>query len=336
MNPKTVVIAEAGVNHNGNIRIAKQLVDVAALAGADYVKFQTFSADRLVTRTASKAGYQKAGTDSVESQYEMLKSLELSNEMHIQLIDHCESSGIKFLSTGFDIESVDYLVSLGQKLIKIPSGEITNLPYLRHIGGLGRQIILSTGMSTMQEIGEALAILEEAGSTRDQITVLHCTTEYPTPMVEVNLLAMQSIADAFGVNIGYSDHTLGIEVSIAAVSLGAKVIEKHFTIDRDFAGPDHKASLVPEELASLVRAIRNVELSLGTGDKIPTKSESLNISLARKKIVALTKINVGDILTTENLTVKRSGDGLSAMLWDEVLGQISKYELEPDDALRID
>ena len=247
MANRTLIIAEAGVNHNGDLELAKQLIDVAANAGADYVKFQTFSADRIVSRSALKAEYQQKTTDASETQYEMLKRLELSHEMHLELIKHCEKQSIKFLSTGFDIESVEFLVGLGIDLIKIPSGEITNLPYLRFIGSLGLPVILSSGMSTMDEIGDALKILESAGLSRSQVTVLHCTTEYPTPMVDVNLRALNSINKTFGVIVGYSDHTVGIEVSIAAVALGACVIEKHFTLDRLLLGPDHKASLEPNE-----------------------------------------------------------------------------------------
>ena len=335
MNQRTVVIAEAGVNHNGDISIAKQLIDAAALAGADYVKFQTFSAERIVTHTAGKAGYQKQTTDASESQYEMLKNLELSDEMHDQLISHCISRGIQFLSTGFDIESVDFLLSLGQKLIKIPSGEITNLPLLRHIGGFGFPIILSTGMSTIQEIGDALAILESAGALRSQTTVLHCTSEYPAPMNEVNLRAMRGIADTFGVDVGYSDHTLGIEVSIAAVSLGAKVIEKHFTLDRNLPGPDHKASLDPVELIEMIKAIRNIEVALGDGIKCPTSSERKNLSAARKSIVAKCKIELGETFSNRNLDVKRSGDGVSPMNWDLIVGQKASREYQINEMIEM-
>lgn len=335
MNQRTVVIAEAGVNHNGDISIAKQLVDAAALAGADYVKFQTFSAERMVTPTAGKAGYQKQTTDASESQYEMLKKLELSDEMHLQLISHCGSRGIQFLSTGFDIESVDFLLSLGQKIIKVPSGEITNLPLLRHIGGFGFPIILSTGMSTIQEIGEALVILESVGASRSQITVLHCTSEYPTPMNEVNLRAMRSIADTFGVDVGYSDHTLGIEVSIAAVSLGAKVIEKHFTLDRNLPGPDHKASLEPVELIEMIRAIRNIEVALGDGIKCPVFSELKNLSAARRSIVAKCKIELGETFSNRNLDVKRPGDGVSPMNWDLIVGQKASREYQINEMIEM-
>jgi len=330
---RTLIIAEAGVNHNGDLELAKQLIDVAARAGADYVKFQTFSADRIVSQSASKAEYQQQVTDASETQYEMLKRLELSNEMHLELIKHCEEQSIKFLSTGFDIESVELLVGLGIDLIKIPSGEITNLPYLRFIGSLGLPVILSTGMSTMDEIGNALTIIEGAGLGRSQITVLHCTTEYPTPMVEVNLRALNSINNTFGVIVGYSDHTVGMEVSIAAVALGASVIEKHFTLDRSLPGPDHKASLEPNELIAMVKAIRNIEDSLGSGIKEPALSEIKNLRIARKSIMAKQQITKGEVLSTSNLIVKRPGDGISPMYWDQLVGQIATRGYLPDEMI---
>jgi N,N'-diacetyllegionaminate synthase len=330
---RTLIIAEAGVNHNGDLELAKQLIDVAAKAGADYVKFQTFSADRIVSRSASKADYQQQATGASETQYEMLKRLELSHEMHLELIKHCEMQSIKFLSTGFDIESVELLVDLGIDLIKIPSGEITNLPCLRFIGSLGLPVILSSGMSTMKEIGDALLILEQTGLRRDQITVLHCTTEYPAPMSEVNLRAMNNICTTFGVAVGYSDHTVGIEVSIAAVALGASVIEKHFTIDRSLPGPDHRASLEPNELIAMVKAIRNVEVALGSDVKEPTISEIKNIRIVRKSILAGRKIEVGEILSASNLVVKRPGDGVSPMHWDQLIGQIASRNYLPDEMI---
>ena len=333
MPNRTLIIAEAGVNHNGDIKLAKQLIDVAADCGADYVKFQTFSADRIVTKSADKAEYQKQSFDSSESQFEMLKRLELSVEMHLELIEHCKHKSIKFLSTGFDIQSVDLLVGLGLNLVKIPSGEITNLPLLRHIGSLDLPVILSSGMSTMKEIGDALLILEQTGLRRDQITVLHCTTEYPAPMSEVNLRAMNNICATFGVAVGYSDHTVGIEVSIAAVALGASVIEKHFTIDRSLPGPDHRASLEPNELIAMVKAIRNVEVALGSDVKEPTISEIKNIRIARKSILAGRKIEVGEILSASNLVVKRPGDGVSPMHWDRLIGQIASREYLPDEKI---
>ena len=330
---RTVIIAEAGVNHNGDIEIAKQLIDVAAEAGADYVKFQTFNADRIVTRSAVKAEYQQKSAKSSETQYEMLKKLELSFEMHKELISHCEQKSIKFLSTGFDTESIDMLIELGQQLIKIPSGEITNLPFLRHIGSLRLPVILSSGMSTMDEIGSALSILYEGGLSRNQITVLHCTTEYPTPMDEVNLRAMKSIATRFGVAVGYSDHTLGIEVSIAAVALGSAVIEKHFTIDRLLPGPDHKASLEPIELTELVRAIRNIEVSLGSETKVPTVGEVKNRCVVRKSILAGKAIKAGEVFSESNLVVKRPGDGISPMRWDQLIGKIAIRDYSADEKI---
>lgn len=333
MANRTLIIAEAGVNHNGDLALAKQLIDIAAEAGADYVKFQTFTADRIVSRSASKAEYQQQATDASETQYEMLKRLELSHAMHLELIKHCEKQSIKFLSTGFDKESVELLVDLGIDLIKIPSGEITNLPYLRFIGSLGLPVILSSGMSTMDEIGDALVILEGAGLGRSRVTVLHCTTEYPTPMVEVNLRAITSISNTFGVVVGYSDHTVGIEVSIAAVALGASVIEKHFTLDRSLPGPDHKASLEPNELIEMVKAIRNIEHSLGSGVKEPALSEIKNLRIARKSIMAKQQIAKGEVLSTSNLIVKRPGDGISPMNWDLLVGQIASRDYLPDEMI---
>jgi N,N'-diacetyllegionaminate synthase len=333
MTIRTIIIAEAGVNHNGDLELAKQLIDVAAKAGADYVKFQTFSSDRMVSKSAPKAEYQQQVTDASETQYEMLKRLELSNEMHLNLIKHCEGKSIRFLSTGFDIKSVDLLIELGIDLIKIPSGEITNLPYLRYIGSLGLPVILSTGMSTMDEIGNALTVFEGSGLSRSQITVLHCTTEYPTPMNEVNLRAIDSIRNTFGVDVGYSDHTVGIEVSIAAVALGASVIEKHFTLDRSLPGPDHKASLEPNELIAMVKAIRNIEDSLGSGIKEPALSEIKNLRIARKSIMAKQRIEKGEVFSTSNLIVKRPGNGISPMHWDQLLGQIASRDYLPDEMI---
>ena len=335
MANRTLIIAEAGVNHNGDIELAKQLIDVAADAGADYVKFQTFSADRIVTNSADKAEYQKRSSDPSESQYEMLKRLELSVGMHIELIKHCEKKSIRFLSTGFDIQSIGLLVGLGLSLVKIPSGEITNLPLLRHIGALQLPVILSSGMSTMSEIGDALLILEQAGLSRARITVLHCTTEYPTPMSEVNLRSMNSIRNTFGVAVGYSDHTSGIEVSIAAVALGACVIEKHFTLDKSLPGPDHKASLEPIELIAMVNAIRNVEVSLGSEIKAPTIGEIKNIHFARKSVLASQKIEKGEIFSVSNLVVKRPGGGISPMLWDQLIGQPASRAYFPDEMIEL-
>jgi len=333
MTQRTLIIAEAGVNHNGDLDTAKKLIDVAAKAGADLVKFQTFSADRQVTHTAKKAYYQTKSTDGNESQHEMLRRLELTPAMHRELIAHCALRKIGFFSTGFDIESVDLLVSLGQNQFKIPSGEFTNLPYLRHIGQLGKPVILSTGMATLGEIEDAIEVLEQAGTSHTKLIVLHCTTEYPTPMAEVNLRAMQSIQKAFGVEVGYSDHTPGIEVAIAAVALGATVIEKHFTLDRNLSGPDHKASLEPLELKAMVTAIRNIEIALGDGIKRLTLSEVKNKPVARKSLIASQPIKVGEVFSTKNITTKRPGTGISPMRWDEFMGQIALQEYDEDDLI---
>ncbi len=330
-----LIIAEAGVNHNGDIARAKRLIDAAAEAGADLVKFQTFNADRLVTRTVAKADYQTQTTDGAETQHAMLRRLELSPNMHDELIAHCAERRIGFLSTGFDIESVNLLSGLGQNLFKIPSGEITNLPYLRHIGRLGKEVILSTGMATLGEVEAAIEVLETAGTPRSRITVLHCTTEYPTPMNEVNLRAMQTLRTAFGVRVGYSDHTPGIEVAIAAVALGATAIEKHFTLDRSLPGPDHQASLEPQELKAMVVAIRNIEQALGDGIKRITPSEARNKPVVRKSIVASRDIRAGEIFSNENLTTKRPGTGISPMRWDEVIGQRSPFDFSQDELIQL-
>ena len=333
MTSRTLIIAEAGVNHNGDLALARQLIDVAAVAGADLVKFQTFTADRLATRTAQKADYQNRTTTSTESQHEMLSRLELTDAMHHELIAHCATRKIDFFSTGFDIESVDLLVRHGQNHFKIPSGEITNLPYLRHIGRLGKSVILSTGMANLGEIEAAIDALEAAGTPRAMLTVLHCTTEYPTPMAEVNLRAMLSIHAAFGVAVGYSDHTQGIEVAIAAVAMGATVIEKHFTLDRNLPGPDHKASLEPAELNALVAAIRNIEVALGDGIKRLTTSEARNRPVVRKSLVASRAIKSGALFTAENITAKRPATGISPMRWDEVIGKTALRDFGPDELI---
>lgn len=332
---KTLIIAEAGVNHNGDLALARQLIDVASEADADLVKFQTFSADRLVTTHAGKADYQTRTTDSGESQLAMLRRLELTRDMHQALVVHCRSRGIKFLSTGFDRESIELLVELDVEYFKIPSGEITNLPYLRHVGHYGKPVILSTGMAKLGEIEAALEVLEQAGTPRGRITVLHCNTEYPTPMADVNLRAMLTIRDAFGVAVGYSDHTVGIEVAIAAVALGATVIEKHFTLDRNLPGPDHKASLEPNELKAMVAAIRNIEQALGDGIKQPTASEAKNKPFARKSLVAARAIRAGEVFSETNLAVKRPGTGLSPMRWDEVLGRKAPRDFAPDEFIEL-
>ena len=335
MIKRTLIIAEAGVNHNGDIELAKQLIDAAAQAGADLVKFQTFNASRQVTRIAKKADYQNQTTDDNESQHDMLQRLELTEAMHLEIMAHCATRKIGFFSTGFDIESVDLLLSLGQDHFKIPSGEITNLPYLRHIGKFGKNTILSTGMATLGDIEAAIDVLEWAGTPRNSITVLHCTTEYPTPMAEVNLRAMQSIQTAFDVAVGYSDHTQGIEVATAAVALGATVIEKHFTLDRTLPGPDHQASLEPAELKAMVHAIRNIEAALGDGIKRLTPSEVRNKPIARKSLVASQGIKAGEIFTAINVTTKRPGTGISPMRWDEVLGHVAKRDFVSDELIEL-
>lgn len=335
MKTRVLIIAEAGVNHNGSLEMAKKLIDVAAEAGADYVKFQTFKADRLVSRKAKKAEYQEKNiNDGDDSQYNMLKKLELSDSMHTELIAYCAYRNIKFLSSGFDEESIDYLDSLGINLFKIPSGEITNKPYLQHIARKGKDVILSTGMADLDEIGDALNVFINEGLTKEQITILHCNTEYPTPMEDVNLHAMDTIQKAYEVAIGYSDHTRGIEVAIAAVALGAKVIEKHFTLDRNLPGPDHKASLEPGELKSMVRAIRNIELAIsGNGLKVPSKSERPNIAVARKSIHLQYDLKAGTILRYEHLIMKRPGDGISPMQIDIILGKMLAADLTADHKL---
>ena len=335
MKKSTLIIAEAGVNHNGDIALAKNLIDAAADAGADLIKFQTFSADRLVTRQAKKAGYQSEATGNVETQYQMLSHLELSASMHHELIAYCATRNIGFFSTGFDIESVNFLMSLGIKYFKIPSGEITNLPYLRHIGQFSKPVIISTGMATMGDIEAAIDVLEQAGTARSLITVLHCTTEYPTPMTEVNLRAMKSMEVAFGVAVGYSDHTAGIEVAIAAAALGATVIEKHFTLDRNLPGPDHKASLEPDELKAMVSAIRNIEIALGDGIKRLTPSEALNKPVARKSLVAIKDIKVGEVFSVENVSAKRPGTGLSPMTWDSLMGRKAARDFLVDELIEL-
>tara|TARA_B110000459_G_scaffold51651_1_gene57542 strand:- start:2790 stop:3785 length:996 start_codon:yes stop_codon:yes gene_type:complete len=328
----TLIIAEAGVNHNGDINLAKKLIDVASEAGVDYVKFQTFKAENLVQRNAKKASYQIDNTDNAGSQFTMLKKLELSNENHNILIEYCKLKNVKFLSTAFDFESMDFLKNK-LDFYKIPSGEITNLPYLEKVAKLGLPVVMSTGMANMQEVREAFEVLLKNGLMKEEITILHCNTEYPTPMEDVNLTAMLSIEKELGVKIGYSDHTLGIEVPIAAVAMGATVIEKHFTLDRNMEGPDHKASLEPGELTAMVTAIRNIELALGDGIKKPSKSEQKNILIARKSIVAIDDIKKGDIFTEENISVKRPGNGISAMKWHDVLGAISDKNYIEDELI---
>ncbi len=332
---KTLIIAEAGVNHNGDLALARQLIDAAVDAGADMIKFQTFNADRLVTNQAPKADYQNQSSDAGESQHAMIRRLELTRDMHEALITHCESRGIQFFSTGFDLESIDMLLELGLDSFKIPSGEITNLPYLRHLGRCNKPVMLSTGMSTLGEIEAALDVLEQAGTPRSLITVLHCNTEYPTPIADVNLSAMITIRNAFGVAVGYSDHTSGIEVAIAAVALGATVIEKHFTLDRNLPGPDHKASLEPEELKAMVAAIRNIEQALGDGIKRPSASEAKNKPVARKSMVAACAIRAGEVFSEINLAVKRPGTGISPMRWDELMGRKAPRDFAADELIEL-
>lgn len=331
---RTLIIAEAGVNHNGDLDLARQLVDVAADAGADLVKFQTFRADRLATRDARKADYQASATGGEETQHAMLKRLELSESDHHVLIAHCAARQIGFFSTGFDTDCVDMLVRLGADRFKVPSGEITNLPYLRHIGAMGRPVILSTGMATLGDIEAALQALESAGTPRSAITVLHCNTDYPTPAHEVNLRAMQNIGQSFGVQVGYSDHTNGIEIAIAAVALGASVIEKHFTLSRSLPGPDHQASLEPAELKAMVLAIRNIEAALGDGIKRPSPNEQKNRAIARKSLVAGRAIRAGELFSPDNLAVKRPGTGISPMRWDDYIGRPSPRDYAADELIQ--
>lgn len=329
------IIAEAGVNHNGSVDIAKRLVKAAKEAGADAVKFQTFKAESLLVSTAPKAAYQLEKTARGESQFEMIKGLELSEDDHRELMESCESEGITFLSTPFDLESIDLLNSLGLSIFKIPSGEITNLPYLRKVGGLRKRVILSTGMSTLAEIESALQVLSSSGTVKSNITVLHAITEYPAPMEEVNLRAMITIRDEFGVAVGYSDHTQGIEVALGAAALGAQVIEKHLTLDRSMEGPDHSASIEPGEFKAMVDAIRNIELALGALEKKPSPCEAKNILIVRKSIVAAVDISSGEIFTEDNLAVKRPATGISPMLWDSVVGEEAKRDFKRDEEIEL-
>jgi len=331
---RTFIIAEAGVNHNGSLEIAKKMITAAVEAGVDAVKFQTFRAVQLVSKYAQKAEYQSKATGVDESQLEMIKKLELDAAAHRILIDYCKKNNIRFLSTPFDLESIDLLNRMALELFKIPSGEITNLPYLRKIGALKKRLILSTGMADLGEIEDALDVISEAGTPLDNITVLHCNTEYPTPFEDVNIKAMLTIKHAFpGVAVGYSDHTIGIEVPIAAVAMGATIIEKHFTLDKNMEGPDHKASLEPDELKAMVTAIRNIEKALGNGIKKPSPSELKNKPIARKSIVAARNIRKGESFTEENLTAKRPGTGISPMRWDEIIGQIAQKDYEEDELI---
>jgi N,N'-diacetyllegionaminate synthase len=332
---RTFIIAEAGVNHNGSPELAKRLIDVAADAGADAVKFQTFKADKLVSKSAQKAEYQKQGAFAGESQYEMIRKLELDENAHRELIHYCNDKQIMFLSTPFDHDSINMLNDFGMPIFKIPSGEITNLPHLRHIGSLGKEVILSTGMADSGEIENALDVLIQAGASKEKITVLHATTEYPCPVEDVNLCAMQTIQATFGVKVGYSDHTQSFEVSIAAVAMGACVIEKHFTLDRAMEGPDHKASLESGELKTMVTAIRNIELALGDGVKRPTPGEAKNKSVARKSLLASQAIKAGEIFSAQNITAKRPGTGISPMRWDEIIGCTAPRDFAADELIEL-
>jgi len=334
-NGKTLIIAEAGVNHNGDIELAKRLIGVAADAGADIVKFQTFCADRLVTKSAAKADYQVTSTSAEESQHEMLRRLELSPVMHEVLMAHCAKRNIEFMSTAFDEQSVDLLSGYGLKRFKIPSGEITNLAYLRHIAKVAGEVIISTGMSTLDEIGAAIAVFEANSVPRKLITVLHCTTEYPAPFNDVNLRAMQTIRETFGVRIGYSDHTIGIEIPIAAVALGACIIEKHFTLDKTLPGPDHQASLAPAELKAMIVAIRGIESAMGNGVKEPSPAETKNLRIVRKSLVAVRAIKAGEMFSVENIGAKRPGTGISPMRLDEVLGRSAPHSFAADELIKL-
>jgi N,N'-diacetyllegionaminate synthase len=335
---KVIIIAEAGVNHNGDMILAKKLIDVAVDAGVDYVKFQTFKSENLVSTNAKKAEYQINNTqNSSENQLQMLKKLELTHLQHEELIAYCNERKISFFSTAFDLESLVFLGELGIKMVKIPSGEITNLPYLKKAASLFNEVIISTGMSNMREISDALQVFLDAGISKGNITILHCNTEYPTPMQDVNLKAMLSIQQIFGVKIGYSDHTLGIEIPIAAVALGGQMIEKHFTLNRNLPGPDQLASLEPNELKAMVESIRNIELALmGSGIKEPSESEIKNILIARKSIVANSKIKKGEKFTELNLTTKRPGSGISPMEWEEVIGKVAFQDFDVDDLIKFE
>lgn len=335
MRDRVLIIAEAGVNHNGDLNLATELIDLAAESGADFVKFQTFNADSLVTADAEKAPYQNSNSAKKESQLDMLRRLELSPENHYELAAYCKQRDVGFLSTAFDIESLNFLFDLGQKIFKIPSGEITNLPYLQHLGKVNKSIILSTGMANMTEIEAAIICLEQSGTRRDDMTVLHCTSEYPAPIKEVNLRAMQSIHTAFGVAVGYSDHTMGIEVPIAAAALGATVIEKHITINQMLPGPDHRSSLGPGEFMAMVAAIRNIEQALGDGIKCPTPSEARNAPLIRKSLVATRPIKLGECFSGKNITAKRPAYGISPMRWNEVIGQIAPRDFAKDEPIEL-
>lgn len=335
MNKHIIIIAEAGVNHNGSLELAKKLVDEAKRAGADYVKFQTSTPEKVISFFAEQAEYQKNNTGTQESQLDMVRKIMLSLEEFRPLKEYCDKVGIKFMSTPFDLDAIDLLASFGMDYMKVPSGEITNLPYLRKIAKLRMPVILSTGMSRIGEVEDAINILIYGGMKREDIILLHCNTEYPTPYEDVNLKAMLTLRDTFGVRVGYSDHTKGIEVPIAAVAMGAEVIEKHFTLDHNLPGPDHVASLEPKELKAMVDSIRNIEKAIGSGLKVVSSSEEKNIKIARKSIIAAKDIKAGELLTEENLTVKRPGNGVSPMLWDSVIGTKAKRDFVYDEPIEI-
>lgn len=330
---KVFIIAEAGVNHNGSIKLAKELVEIAKVAGADAVKFQTFKAENVVTKTAQKASYQIKSNSDTESQFDMIKKLELSEDEHKELFNYCKLLNIEFMSTPFDMGSIDFLSNLGIKKIKIPSGEITNLPYLIKIAKLGLPTIMSTGMSNIHEIEASLNILLEYGLPKNKITILHCNTQYPTPFEDVNLNAMKTIKDTFNVNVGYSDHTLGSEVSISAVAMGASIIEKHFTISKKMKGPDHLASMEPSELMTMVRAIRNIELALGSNSKELTTSEAENLQIARRSLHISKNMKKGEVIKEHDLSIKRPGNGISPMFLYKVIGKILTNDIEKDHLL---
>ena len=333
MSTHVTIIAEAGVNHNGNIDIARKMVEVAALSGADYIKFQTFKTEKLVTASAPKAAYQEIQTGMEGSQFGMLKNLELDEQAHILLMDHARKHGIRMISTPFDEESAELLNRLNVELFKVGSGDLTNVLLLRQLASFGKPVILSTGMADLQEIAKALDILEKAGLPKSKVTLLHANTDYPTPYHDVNLRAMQTMAQEFGVTVGYSDHTDGIEVPVAAVALGAKVIEKHFTLDRNMAGPDHKASLEPAELNAMVKSIRNIEQALGSYKKEPSSGEKRNMAAARKSIVAACPIFKGELFTEHNLTVKRPGTGICPLRWDDIIGTFAARNYRTDELI---
>lgn len=334
INKKVIIVAEAGINHNGSIENAKKLIEKASMSGADYIKFQTYDTDSLVTKKASLANYQKLNSSN-DTQYELLLKLSLNDAMHKVLIEHCEKNKIKFMTTAFDLKSLEMIAKYNLKIYKIPSGEINNFPYLEKIGSYNKNLILSTGASLISEIKDAVDVLQRSGTKRENITVLHCNSAYPTPFSDVNLLAMNKLKSDLNIKVGYSDHTLGIEVPIAAVALGASVIEKHFTLDRTQKGPDHKCSLEPYELKEMVDSIRNIELALGSEDKKISSSEKENINLIRKSIVALKHIKKGDIFSEDNITVKRPGFGLSPKKWHDVIGKKAKEQFNKDDFIKL-